>query len=153
MSLSVQPAGRPLEAALTMSVTVVLWTRLPLVPVSVSVLVPAGVPVEVVMVTVDEPEPVTDVGLKAAVAPEGRPPAVSVTLPPKPLRAVTVWEPGAAEIEKSAAGVTMSVTVALWTRLPLVPVSVSVLVPAGVPVEVGMVTVEEPEPVTDVGLK
>jgi hypothetical protein len=40
-----------------------LCTRLPLVPVNVSVLVPDGVLAVVVTVNVDDPAPVTDVGL------------------------------------------------------------------------------------------
>ena len=41
---------------------------------------------------------------------------------------VTVWLGGEAEIEKSppVAAVTTSVTVAVWTRLPLVPLMVKV---------------------------
>ena len=42
------------------------------------------------MVTVDEPDPLTEVGLKLAVAPAGNPPALNATLPVNPLEAVTV---------------------------------------------------------------
>ena len=44
----------------------------------------------VVTVIVEEPELVTDIGLKLALAPEGRPFALSVTVPAKPFSAVTV---------------------------------------------------------------
>ena len=62
---------------------------------------------------VDEPEPVTDVGLKLALAPAGNPLALRFTTPVNPpdpvtvavyevpLPAVTVWEAGVAAIEKS----------------------------------------------------
>ena len=76
---------------------------------------------------VDEPEPVTDVGLKLALAPAGNPLALKLTTPlnpPEPatvavyevpLPAVTVWEAGVAEMEKSptTGAFTTSVTEAL----------------------------------------
>ncbi len=74
----------------TISVTVVEWTVEPLVPVIVIVDVPTGVVLAVVTVMVEEPEPVTDGGLKEAVAPVGNPLAVKVTVPVKPLSAVIV---------------------------------------------------------------
>ncbi len=58
-------------------------------PVTVSVYVPAGVVLLVVTVIEEEPDPVTDVGLKLALAPEGRPLALKVTVPVKPFSAVT----------------------------------------------------------------
>jgi hypothetical protein len=42
-------------------------------PVIVSVYVPPGVELDVLTVNVEEPEPVTDDGLKLADAPEGKP--------------------------------------------------------------------------------
>ena len=42
------------------------------------------------MVTVEEPERITEVGLKLAPAPVGRPLALKVTVPANPFRAVTV---------------------------------------------------------------
>ena len=87
------------------------------------------------MPTVEVPEPVTEVGLKVAVAPVGNPLALKATLPLKPLSALTVavyvallptatlCGDGPAETEKSA---TFSVTVAECTRLPDVPVRVTV---------------------------
>jgi hypothetical protein len=70
-------------------VTVVLCTKLPLVPVIVSVEVPAGVDGEAVIVSELVPEPVTDVGVKVAVAPGGKPLTEKVTVPLKPFKAVT----------------------------------------------------------------
>ena len=76
---------------------------------------------------VDEPEPVTVVGLKLAPAPVGNPLALQVTTPvnpPEPVAvavydvpvpAVTVCEAGVAETEKSptTGAVTTSVTLAV----------------------------------------
>ncbi len=62
----------------------------PLVAVMVTGYVPVGVLEVEVTVTVVLPEPVTEVGLKLAVAPVGRPVAAKLTAPLKPLRAVTV---------------------------------------------------------------
>jgi hypothetical protein len=39
---------------------------------------------------VEDPEPVTELGLKVAVAPEGRPDTLKVTVPLNPLEGVTV---------------------------------------------------------------
>ena len=74
----------------TTRVTVVVWTVLPLVPVMVMVEVPVGVVLAVVTVIVEEPEVVTDVGLKLAVAPVGKPLALKVTVPLNPFNAVIV---------------------------------------------------------------
>ena len=73
-------------------------------------------------------------------------------LPP----AVTVCEPGVAEIEKSGGGggLTVKLTAAECVRLPLVPVIVNVKVPVEVVLEVVQVSVEVPEPpLIEVGLK
>lgn len=72
----------------TTSVTIVEWVRLLLVPVIAREYVPVGVEL-VLMVSVDEPDPpLTEVGLKLAVAPVGSPltlkPTESVN-PPEPL--------------------------------------------------------------------
>jgi hypothetical protein len=48
------------------------------------------VELEVVIVNVEVPEPVTEVGLKLAVAPDGKPLALKVTVPEKPFEGVTV---------------------------------------------------------------
>jgi len=56
----------------------------------VSVELPAGVELVVDIVRVEDPEPLTDAGLKLAVAPAGKPLAAKVTLPLKPFSAVIV---------------------------------------------------------------
>jgi hypothetical protein len=56
----------------------------------VRVELPTGVLVLVVTVIVDDPVPVTVVGLKVAVAPVGSPLALKVTTPLKPPDGVTV---------------------------------------------------------------
>ena len=51
---------------------------------------PAAVLVVVLTVRVEEPEPVTEVGLKLAVAPDGRPLTLKLTVPLKPFSALAV---------------------------------------------------------------
>ena len=63
---------------------------MPLVPVIVNGYVPVGVVPAVATVIVDEPDVVTDAGLKLAVAPDGSPLALKVTVPEKPPEGVTV---------------------------------------------------------------
>ena len=70
-------------AAVTMSVTDVVWVKLPLTPVMVTVKLPVGVVVAVVTVTVEE-SPEAGFGLKLSVAPAGNPAALKVTSPAKP---------------------------------------------------------------------
>jgi hypothetical protein len=86
------------------------------------------------------PEPITEGGVKLAVAPFGRPVTWKPTVGFAPLAGVTLiayiavpppWSvtlPGEAESEKSppVAVPTTSVTIVEWVRLPLVPVIVSV---------------------------
>jgi hypothetical protein len=69
---------------------VVECTRLPLVPVMVSVDVAVGVVLPVVTVMVEGPLPVTVVGAKVAAAPTGKPVALKVTVPLNPLSAAMV---------------------------------------------------------------
>ena len=88
----------------------------------------------VVNVNVEEPEPVTVVGLKLAVTPVGRPETLKPTAPVKPFSAPTVTlevgllpgSPetvvGEAETEKSEMP---KVTGVVWVRLPLVAVIVN----------------------------
>ncbi len=84
-------AANPKSAgAFTTKVTVAVWVRLPLVPVIVKVELPVGVVAAVVTVMVDEPELLTDDGLKLAVAPAGNPLALKLTLPLNPPDGVTV---------------------------------------------------------------
>lgn len=80
----------PTGAGFTVSDTVVEWTRVPLVPVMVTVNVPVAVVLLVVTVMVDEPEPVTVVGINEAVAFAGNPLALKVTTPLNPFCAVMV---------------------------------------------------------------
>jgi hypothetical protein len=152
-------------AAATTRLEVAECVRLPLVPVIVSVEVPAGVVPVVVTVIVEVPLVVTVAGEKLALAPMGKPPALSVTVPVNPFSApivtvyvvefpgFTVWEAGAAETEKSGAVETTRPEVAECVRLPLVPVIVSVELPAGVVPSVVTVIVEVPLVVTVAGEK
>lgn len=75
----------PELALVTTKVVVVEWVSVPLVPVTVMVELAIGVEVVVVIVSVEEPDPETVVGEKAAVAPVGRPLALNVTVPVNPL--------------------------------------------------------------------
>jgi hypothetical protein len=61
-----------------------LWLNVPLVAVTLSDEVPAGVPLPVFTVMVVDPLPVTVAGLKLAVAPAGRPEALKLTVPLNP---------------------------------------------------------------------
>ena len=120
---------------LTFRLTVADCASGPLVPVIFREKVPTGVFFMVDTVTVELPDPVTEVGLKVAVASAGKPLTLNATTPLNPFTAVifavyvvlapffTVCEPGVAEIVKLD---TTSVTVVLWVRLPLVPVMVKV---------------------------
>src|SRR5215831_5913668 len=115
---------------------------------------------------VEEPEPVTELGLKLALAPVGKPLAVRPTTPLNPpdpvtvavyevpLPAVTVCDAGDAETEKSptTGALTTSVTEAVWVTAPLVPVMVSGKLPVGVELMVFTVKVEFPD-ARGVGLK
>ena len=136
--LGFAPIVKSFGAAVTVSVTVVLCVALGAVPVTVTVYVPGVVPVPTLNVSVELPPAVTTLGLNDAVAPAGRPLAESVTLSAEPLTtAVEIVEVvlppctaetllGLALIEKSfGAGVTVSVTVALWVELSAVPVTVT----------------------------
>jgi len=71
----------------TLSVTLTLWVKLPLVPVTVRVKLPVVVALVVEMLNVAEPERLTDVGLRLAVAPLGNPLALSDTVPLNPFSA------------------------------------------------------------------
>ena len=77
-------------SAVTMRLSVALAVVEPLVPVTVTVAVPTVAVAEAVNVRVLPAEPVTEVGLKAAVTPAGRPLALKVTVPLKPLKGETV---------------------------------------------------------------
>src|SRR2546430_3145204 len=150
--------------AVTVSVTVVSWLALVPAPVTVTEYVPGAVVAAAASVSVELPPAVIELGLKEAVAPEGRPLAERATLCAKPL--VTEVEivdvalpPCAAEtllgfalIEKSEA-VTASMTVVLCVALVPVPVTVTEYVPGAVVAPAVSVTVELPPAVIGVGVK
>ena len=73
----------------TVRCTVVLCVVPLLFPLILTLKVPVEVDEVVLMVKVDVPWPATDVGLKLAVAPDGRLRAENVTVPVKPLSSVT----------------------------------------------------------------
>ncbi len=75
---------------MTLRVTLVVWTRVPLVPVIVSVKVPVAAVLEGPTVRVELPEPVTVVVLNLACVPDGNPLTLSVTVPVNPFSAVIV---------------------------------------------------------------
>jgi len=123
-----------------MSVTLAVCVVPPFVPRIRKVNVPVEVDVVVLTVIVEEPEPVTEVGLKDAVAPNGNPRTENVTTPLKPLLGVmvtvyvvllgrvTVRDVGEAEIENPGGpeAFTTRVTVAVCVSEPLTPVMVNV---------------------------
>src|SRR5579862_1736703 len=103
------------------------WDVVPLVPVTVIVWAPVAARRLTVSVMVEEPVPVIEVGLKAAVTRLGRPLADSETgelNPPDTVEVMvtcpdelreTVRDVGLALMEKPALGlVTVSVTVVVW---------------------------------------
>ena len=127
---------------------------------------PAATDAPTVTVTVAEPPAVTEVGLTAAVGPDGDTLVVRLTVPAEPLvTAVLIVEVpllpwamlrlvGLALIEKLfvAGAVTLIVTVVLCTAVPSVPVTVAVYVPTATDAPTVTVAVEEPPAVTEVGL-
>jgi len=84
------------------------------------------------ILSVEEPEPATEIGLKVTVAPVGNPLALKETFALKPLSGLTVMvllkllpgftvsELGDADIVKSTGAVTTKLTLAVWVKLPLV---------------------------------
>lgn len=80
-------ARRP-PYVLTFRLAVVAWLKLPLTPVIVSVKVPLGPVADVVTLSVEVV--VAGSGVSVTVEPEGWPPTLSVTVPPKPLDGVIV---------------------------------------------------------------
>ena len=84
VSIASCPGG---GGVITTRLTVVEWFRLVLAPEIVNVDVPDGVELRVLMVNVDDPDPVIVVGLNVPVAPMGKPLAPRVTVsenPPEP---------------------------------------------------------------------
>jgi hypothetical protein len=145
-------------------VTVVVRTKLPLVPVTVIVEEVAGVVRAVVSVITVDPGPTSDVGAKLALVPAGIPLAVKLTLPLNPPTPATVtvyaavnptlivWDEGIALSEKSELTTRVAEVVCVRLGELLVPVMVSGYVPAGVVASVVTVRVDVPEPATEGGL-
>jgi hypothetical protein len=135
-------ASVKLGGGFTVSAIVVVWVRLPEVPVTVTVVGPLAVaePLAVSVKTLVVP---VLVGLKEAVTPVGRVEVTAkATLPEKPLAGftVTVLVPparvgvivrlvGAADSVKFGGGVTVRAIVVVCVRLPKVPVMVTVVGP------------------------
>ncbi|HKE96601.1 MAG TPA: hypothetical protein VKB34_19990, partial [Povalibacter sp.] len=148
-----------------MSATVLVWVRVPEVPVTVSVAAPSVAVADALRVSV-ELLPVVDAGLKLAVTPLGRPLTVRATLPvnppvlamatdaiPEALRA-TERLVGVIDSEKSAGvtAFTVSATLAVCDNDPDVPVIVTVAAPS-VAVDDAVKVSVAAVPVVDVGLK
>lgn len=153
-------------AGVTVREIFIVCTSVPSVPVTPMKYVPAAVEVSAVRVNMELPDPETVEGRKLAVTPVGSPDAVRVTTPVKllsgiilavklvPVPACVVWELGVADIAKSGVrtgAVTVTVTAPLWVSVPLVPVTVSVYVPATTAAFVEMFRVQLPEVVMDPG--
>src|SRR5438094_563905 len=115
-SASVQPAGNVPPDGLTVKLTVVVWVKVPSVPVMVMVAPPV---------------------VAVPLAPRGKTDADRFAVPLKALisdtemvlvvlwACVTVTLDGAADNEKAGAGVTVRLMAALWLMLPDVAVTVS----------------------------
>ena len=76
------------EKSCTASVVLAVCVMLPLVPVMVSVVFPAGVEFDVETFSVAYPEPLRELGLKLAAAPVGKPLTLNDSVPLNPLRPV-----------------------------------------------------------------
>lgn len=154
------------DRRVTVSVTVAVCVVDPLFAVIVTVEDPIAAEELAFSVSVDEPAPVIEAGLKVAVTPLGRPEADKVIAPENPpvtaVVTVTVPEPdratlsddGEALTEKPAvtAEVTVSETVVVSVIDPLVPVTVIEYVPAAAVEPTVKVSVELPDPVIEAGL-
>lgn len=137
-SPSDQSDGRPpFTIAVTVSVNVVEFIKVPDAPVIVTEDVPVVAVLVAVKVTVLEP--VAGLGLNDAVTPVGSPEADKLTLPLNPfcgatliaLVLVAAWATllGDAESVKFGPALTINEIVALLAKLPDVPVTVTVTVP------------------------
>jgi hypothetical protein len=116
--------------------------RMPDVPMTVTVKPPGVVVLLAARVSVLVPAPAILAGVKAAVTPLGKPEADKLTLPTNPFREVTVivlapLDPcgtltlfGEAANPKSGAGITVRLIVVALVRLPEVPETVTMTVPA-----------------------
>jgi len=155
-------------AGVMVSETDVVCVALVPLPVTVRAYVP-GTALPVMTSNLDVPPAVTDVGVKFAEAPGGRPLALKVTVCAAPLvTAVEIVEAalnpsttltldGFALIEKSSAvaDVTVSDTEVVCVALVPVPVTVIAYIPGAgaVPAPTDRVSVDELPAVTEVGLK
>lgn len=140
-------------------------TRVPSVPVSKTLYVPAGVLAWELKFTTTVPLALSDEGEKLAWTPEGRPLALMETLPVRPPTKVTVRVTvglvfggkesvvGDTVMVNSGLAVTVSVMVAVLTVEPLVPVTVTVTAPTVAVLVAVNVSVLPPEPVTEAGEK
>ena len=141
----------------------VLCNRLPLAPCRFTLKLPAGAPVEVVMVSTELPAPLTEGGKKETPTPAGKPLDVKFTEPVNPLSAPTVMvevaEPppeatttAGGETDNVKSGVAMvRVTVVECRRLALAPCTVIGYIPPAVDEEAVSVSVVVPEPATEAG--
>jgi len=145
------------------NVTLVEWTRLPLVPVMVNVYGRFWAPCCVATVRTDVPEFTIEAGEKLAV-PRGVPVTERFTVPENPgpavIVAVYVAVPplaivvlaGVTAIEKSPPPATTNVTFTVCVTGPLAPLIVRAYEPGGVAALVETLIVVEPAAVTDAGL-
>ena len=145
----------------TESLNVVVWIRLPEVPVTVTTESPAGVEAEVLTVSIESssPPPKSSGGANEQLAPVGSPAEQArTTFPEKPrtentATLVVEFLPGFTKA-KSACSVkpsTIKGIVVVCVRLPEVAVTVIVEFPVGVEEEVLIVSVEVPLPPVTVG--
>ena len=131
------PAAQVL-AAVTVSVNDVVCDPVAAVPVIVIAYVPAGVELEVTMLSDDDEPELTDVGESVAVAPDGAPVALSETVSDEPdvtavetvaavlFPATTLAEVGLTEMEKSLEVELWTVNVNVVVCVALAPVAVIV---------------------------
>jgi hypothetical protein len=124
-------------AAPKVKVAVVECTRVPLVPVMVRVKVPAVVELQDTVAVAGK----GGITLRGVIAPQVRPTgtvSVKATVPANPFRALTVIVEvadvpagtDAGEVAAMVKSTKLNVAVAVWTRVPLVPVIVRMNVPA-----------------------
>jgi hypothetical protein len=151
----------PADAAVTVSGSVTVLLSEPLVPVSVTLLLPVAAVADAASVSVLVV--VAEAGLKLAVTPLGRPLADSATVPVKPpdgaivtvalplLPCLSDSEDGLADSAKLGAAVTVRLTVVVALSVPLVPVIVITLLRPAVAALV-VVKVSTEEPVVEAGL-
>ena len=78
------------EVTVKATFAVLVWLIPGALALTTRLLVPVGVEAVVVIVTVDEPEPVTEVGLKLAVAFAGSPLMLKLTVPSNPPKEPTL---------------------------------------------------------------